>query len=336
MSGTRRSPGPARRLRDHLAWRRQQFEATTGTQLFIDRHHDAARSLYLASWPRSGSTWLAELIASARGTRLVFEPCNLPYPGKVRIGTELISLPAVAPSDDLGPAGSIIEQAVHGVLRTHWSDQLRTTRVASRRVVKEIVTVPALPWVAAKWPEMPMILLLRHPVAVADSLVSLTWSMNNRTDANAFVAATAPGADPTLLGDALLGEVAQWANEHSSAIAGLAQSRALVVFYESLLADPSGEIERIRHHLESSPPWRRWEPDPAFIHRPSFASFRRREASADERSRSWLDAWGPATLAHAEQIVGDAGLGHLYGRDGLPACDPDQVLAPLGDQSAEG
>ena len=40
--------------------------------------------------------------------------------------------------------------------------------------------------------------------------------------------------------------------------------------------------------------------------------------------------------AHAEQIVGDAGLGHLYGRDGLPACDPDQVLAPLGDQSAEG
>lgn len=331
MSGTTRPSGPVRHFRHHLAWRRQQFDATTGTQLFLDRHHDADRALYLSSWPRSGSTWVAELIASARGTRLVFEPCNLPYAGKARIGTELISLPHAAPGEDLGHAGLIIEQAVEGTLRTYWSDQLRTTRIASRRVIKEIVTVPALPWIAARWPAMPIILLLRHPVAVADSLVALTWSMNNRTDADAYLAATAPGANPSLLAEALLGEVDQWANEHALAIAGLAPKQALVVFYESLVSDPANELERIGRHLASSQAWQHWQPDLSFIGRPSFASFRRREVSGEERSRSWREAWGDTTLSRASQIVADAGLGHLYGADGLPSCDPDLVLSSTGN-----
>ena len=92
MQGPARAT-PLRRHRRHLAWRKQRFDVTVGTQLFLDPMHDPSRALYLVSWPRSGSTWLAELLASNPRTRLVFEPANLPYEGRPDLGTDMISLP---------------------------------------------------------------------------------------------------------------------------------------------------------------------------------------------------------------------------------------------------
>ena len=318
-----------RRIRRHLAWRKQRFDVTTGTQLFLDPLHDPSRALYLVSWPRSGSTWLAELLASSPGTRLVFEPANLPYEGRPDLGTDMVSLPAVGPGGDLGGAAVLLEGAVTGRLRTHWSDQITTTRLARRRVVKDIVGVGALPWIADRWPSTPMILLIRHPLAVAHSLVELTWSMNNATSAQGFIDAHAEGADPALAAAALLGEVRQWASDHAAALGSREAERTLVVFYEDLVTDPDAQIARVEHHVTTlgGRAWRTLAVDRAMVDRPSFASFRRQSATTAERIEPWRDAYGPDVIEAAMAILAESGLGDLYGPDASPLVGPDEAAS---------
>ena len=326
MQGPARAT-PLRRLRRHLAWRKQRFDVTVGTQLFLDPMHDPSRALYLVSWPRSGSTWLAELLASNPRTRLVFEPANLPYEGRPDLGTDMISLPPVGPGGDLGGAAALIEGAVSGRLRTHWSDQITTTRFARRRVVKDILGVGALPWIAARWPTMPVILLIRHPLAVAHSLVELTWSMNNATSAQGFLDAHAPGANPNLAADALLGEVRQWADDHAAALSSSEVERCLVVFYEDLVTAPDEQIARIERHVAANGgrAWGTLNLDRSMVERPSFASFRRQAATTAERIEPWRDAYGPVVIDRAMAILAERGLADLYGPAASPLVAPDQA-----------
>ena len=323
--------GMVRRIRRHVAWRRQRFDATLGTQLFLDPFHQPSRSLYLVSWPRSGSTWLAEMVASSPGTRLVFEPANLPYAGRPDVGTDMVSLPRIAPGGDLGGAAPLLEAAVTGRLRTHWSDQITTTRLARRRVVKDIVGVGALAWIADQWPEMPIVLLVRHPLAVAHSLVELTWSMNNVTSAQGFIDAHTAGADPRLLAEALLGEVAQWVDDHAAALGADADARTLVVFYEDLVTEPHTQIDRLARHLAThgGRPWRHLTIDSALIGRPSFASFRRQEATAAERLEPWRDAYGPEVIDDAMALLAVRGLDRLYGPGATPLVSGDEAAEVL-------
>ena len=319
-----------RRLRRHLAWRKQRFDVSVGTQLFIDPWRDPARALYLCSWPRSGSTWLAQIVASAPRTRIVFEPANLGYEDKPSLGTDMISLPLAGPGDDLGAAGALLERAVTGQLRSYWSDQINEARFVERRVIKDIVGVGALPWVAGRWPEMPMVLLLRHPLAVAHSLVSLTWSMNNATTGAQFRAATSPEPDPTLLGEALLREVAQWADDYGWAMSHPACRRSHVIFYETLVADPSSELDRLAEFLRSSSShWRSWRFDESVVERPSFAAFRRSSASTEEWIDSWSNSYAAGTLEQAAAVIAAAGLSGIYGPGPLPLVDPSIALATV-------
>ena len=320
-----------RRIRRHLAWRKQRFDATTGTQLFLDPHHDVARALYLVSWPRSGSTWLAELLATTPGTRLIFEPANLPYAGRPDLGTDMISLPRVGPGDDLGGAGALLKRAVTGRLRSHWSDQLTTTRLARRRIVKDIVGVGALAWIADRWPSMPIIVLVRHPLAVAHSLVELTWSMNNATSAQDFIAAHAPDADPGLAAAALLGEVTQWADDHAAALGSDAARHALVIFYEDLVRVPDEQIARIERHLAAhgGRAWRTLRIDRSTVDRPSFASFRRQSATVADRIEPWRDAYRPEVVTEAMAILASRGLAGLYGPSAEPLVAGDEAVATV-------
>lgn len=331
-------PGAARRARNHLRWRLQQFRSTTGTQLFLDPSRDAARCCYLSSWPRSGSTWLAELLCSARGTRLVFEPANMAYPGRPEIKTDLVSLPRVGPEGSVGGAEGLIEGAVTGRLRSHWSDQITTTHLARRRVVKDIVGVGALPWICGTWPEMPAILLIRHPLAVAHSLVELTWSMNNASSAEDFVAAHAQGADPSLRAAALLREVEQWAADHAFALGRREADRALVVFYEELVEEPRPQIRRIADHLAaSSRAFRSLDLDMSMIERPSFASFRRTSATKAERVAAWAGSYDDQTIAAAIGILRSHGLGGVYGAGPEPLVDAGSIRSALrGPEVDEG
>src|SRR6202171_876037 len=71
----------------------------------------------------------------------------------------------------LGPATSIFT----GALRDGFIDQLNRRLIVSARIVKDVVCTLMLGWLRARFPGMPIVLVLRHPCAVAHSRVKLGW-----------------------------------------------------------------------------------------------------------------------------------------------------------------
>ena len=67
---------PVKRLVDHAAYRRRRLRQRFRS--VVIGGHDTSKAVWISSWQRSGSTWLAEMLASPPRTRLVYEPANIP------------------------------------------------------------------------------------------------------------------------------------------------------------------------------------------------------------------------------------------------------------------
>lgn len=296
----------ARRARHWTRWRRGQLHGAWEHRAHLDALGDEARAAWVCSWQRSGSTLLAEVLASGRGTRLVYEPANLP--GALFTGEAAAQVPLpTGPGPELGS----IERALRGRVHGPWVDQLAEGHLVRRRVVKDVRAVGLLGLVAARHPTTPVVVLVRHPIAVARSVVELGWTPRGvNTD------------------DAMLEEVRRWAALHGTALAAPSAQRALVVAYEHLVLEPEATLDAVLAHLGAHhPTWRSAGVDRARLASPSATSFRR--AGARER-HEWVGSFDGVPAPVLEAAVGalrDAGLDHLYGASPEP-------LVGLGDLGA--
>jgi hypothetical protein len=166
---------------------------------------------------------------------------------------------------------------------------------------------------------MPMVLVLRHPCAVAHSYVKHGWHATTDTLL----------AQPALLEDFL--------EPHREAIAGAADAfeRALfiwsietlvplrqfrpdelhVVFYEQLVDEPETEIPRLFAFLKKP-----YDASAlASVTRPSRTSRRDSAVATGENvTRSWLAKIDAARVRRAREIVTRFGLDGLYSETGRP------------------
>jgi hypothetical protein len=297
------------RLRHWSRWRRRQLRFAWEHESHLDLLSSDARSLWLCSWQRSGSTWLAEYLASASHTRLIYEPANVP--GGLFTGEDA----ALSPLPEApGPELASIERALRGRVRGRWVDQLSTRHLPRRRVVKDVRGVGLLSAVAARHPRTPIVLLLRHPLSIASSVVSLGWTRD-----------TSRSVD-----DQLLDEVRRWAGAHATALRMPASSRAHVVTYEHLLAAPEQTLppllSYIGHHHAT---WQDLRLDPSRLTVPSATSFRRREELAASEWIGTFDALSASVVADAASILEQGGMGMLYADTPEPLVPPDLVSALL-------
>lgn len=253
------------------------------------------RSLWICSWQRSGSTWLAEMLCAAPHTRLLYEPANLC--DDLVDGRDASGRPLPAPGS---PAVDDVVAALRGHLRGPWVDQINTAHLVARRVVKDVRAVGVAGDVRDEVPDCPIVILVRHPVEIAISAARLGW-----------IDATA---------DALLAEVASWCDAHARALGDPRLADAHLVTYEDLRRDPRAEVERIVNYAGTfDQSWRRadWTRlDPA---RPSATEF----AGAPPSGRPDDVRVRAATLLAAH------GLGALYdAREGWHG-DADGVARDL-------
>ena len=314
----------------YLRWQRQRASRAAKQLAVIDLHRDVARGLYLSSWQRSGSTWLARIITSFPKTRLVYEPSNMRQQLYVGGEPHLVPLGPAGPGDDLGDDGIAIRRALAGTTSGSWTNPKITSRLPQRRVVKDIRTVGALPWIADAFPVTPMIFLIRHPMAVAHSILELGWSI----DADLLASSNIIEADPALLERmrqrALLVEVGQWVAHHSYALRHPASARTHVILYEDLVRSPEAELDRLARYLKAFPAaWSSWTPDLAMIADASTTSFRRSSGTASEWIDSWSAAYSADTINEVCSLLDAAGIGAIYGADPNPLVGGSDVLAAL-------
>ena len=237
-----RSTGSAIRRLPRRAW--QQI----ARRVYRDADPSLDRACLIAGAARSGTTWLAELVAERCAGRLVFEPFQSEI---VPAFAGFHYLQYMRPDDEDERLLAFSTEVLSGRIRDPWVDRYVEVIRPRTRVVKEIRANLFWRWLQLRLPEVPAVFILRHPCAVVASRLALGWPWERDLE--------------SMLGQPRLQE--DFLRDHSAAIeharspvekhamiwcltqlVPLAQfppGELAVVFYEDLCLEPARELARV-------------------------------------------------------------------------------------------
>ncbi len=142
------------------------------SQLYINFNTNYKGTIFLAGTGRSGTTWISDIINYRNEYRYMFEPF---YPDNVKICRNFRYRQYIRPDNRdkrfLEPAMLILS----GKIRNFWIDSYNRKFIAEKRLIKDIRAHLLLKWMFANFPGIKIILLFRHPCAVACSKLKLKW-----------------------------------------------------------------------------------------------------------------------------------------------------------------
>jgi hypothetical protein len=282
----------------------------------LDLNPDPAAAVIVAGTGRSGTAWVANIINYANEYRYVFEPFN-PY--KTPEIKHFRYRQYMRPSDS-DPAYVLPARLVlSGAVRNSWVDQFNRRVVSRRRVIPEIRANLMLKWMRERFPDTPIVWLMRHPCADANSRMQLGWQTHLDEILN----------QPLLLDDHV-GEfrdriehastefekhIFLWCVENFVPLRQLAPDDVHVAYYESFCERPKFEFDRLFKYLNRS-----YNRDVfSQLYRPTVLS---REESAIVTGSNLIDAWRswvtPEQTERAIEILALFGLDRIYGADSMP------------------
>ncbi len=301
----------------------------------LDLGESLQETVLIAGVGRSGTTWLADLINFDGRYRDLFEPF---HPWKVAAAAPLQGQ-WYQRAADTPPAAFVeyVSRVLCGRVRDPWIDRFNRRVVSHRRVVKAIRANLFLGWLASRYPQVKIILLMRHPAAVARSRLALPagWEwrptlaelLAQRTlreqlsPAQRRLAANAQGPfDEHLL---------TWSISHCLPLAELQPGSVLPVFYERLRSAPEAQLRRVFAFIGQ--PW-----NAACLQAHGAPSKTARRMHKDAGSHGmpeapWV-AWMSAPQRERMCTVLEAfEVAWLYGADGLPARADDELITTTMD-----
>ena len=296
-------------------------------RVHFDVNPDLSATTLVAGTGRSGTAWAANIANYDNSARYMFEPFN-PY--KVRICAGFRYRQYLRPSNEeqryLGPARQILT----GRVDDDWIDQFNRCIVSHKRVIKEIRANLMLKWLKTNFPEIRLVLMLRHPCADANSRLHLGWQshLDELLAQDDLVADhIAPFVEPMRAASTEFEKhVFLWCVENHVALRQLGPQDAHLVFYENLCETPKREVERLFAFLGRPV-------EPGVYRRLAQPSELSREESAVVRGGSLVDSWRqyvpPAQARRAIETLGLFGLDTIYSLDSsMP--NVDRAIGMMG------
>lgn len=135
--------------------------------------------IFLISAPRSGSTWLMEIIAAEPGVKFVNEPFTPKFVKKARLPTGLEGkLPlnkwkvlVVPPGADIQFRAHLLENGATRIRGPYHIFGRNFDFLTNRRVLKDVDTTSICEWIDDQDLGFKIVYLIRHPIPTALSLV---------------------------------------------------------------------------------------------------------------------------------------------------------------------
>ena len=220
-------------------------------QLFIQRNRDPDRAVLVLGSGRGGTTWLAEQIAHQVRGRMMFEPF---HPGWSPIA-ENVPLFMFPDQTNLS-ARQATEKVLTGRLRLKQVDQILSSRLPTARIIKDIHTMNLAPWYRVQFPAVPIIFVVRHPIANSLSRLRakefygirtyLETSAGRKHAENSPAKRWLPLYDElSKSSEPLVRQVAEWCIENVYPLSCLDDPGVALAYYESLVLDGPAEFDRL-------------------------------------------------------------------------------------------
>jgi hypothetical protein len=217
-------------------------------RIYQDNVGGVEKSVFVVGSARSGTTWLANLIASQLNSRLMFEPFN---PDLVPEYRQFNYFQYMRPDDANQELYDYCHKIFTGNIRNPWIDREIQQVFPQGRVIKCIRSSLMLRWLDIQFPEVRKFYIIRHPCAVVQSRMNLGWATDD--DIRHFL------NQPKLIDDYLkekleiiagARQVEQkhaiiWCITNLVPIHQFQSSNLNLIVYEKLVEKPESELSRI-------------------------------------------------------------------------------------------
>lgn len=207
------------------------------------------RTILLAGSGRSGTTWLAELIAAHPNVRVIFEPFD---PRRVEAAAALGLHTYLRPGTRSFEREDFVRRVLEGRIANAWTRQLGRRWWARRQLIKSIRANLLLGWLDDLF-EVAVLYCVRHPCAVALSRAQLGWE--NHLDRYLVQRdLVSDHLEPYLdvIGAArsdLERHAAAWCIENLAPLRQMAARDWTLCSYEKMCREPNSEITRVYGRL---------------------------------------------------------------------------------------
>jgi hypothetical protein len=217
-------------------------------KLTASRRYDLADSLVIAGSPRSGTTFLAELLNRIPRSAILFEPEHVQQVPQARLAG--LTWHTIKSPEEHWPEGrEFFERVLRGRLITGWTAShvpLSNALAPRTWIVKFVDANFLLGWLARQFPIRPPVLLLRHPCAVIASQLRRGWSNPHPPRLKGFLARYPQFTDYLeTLGDPAEYAAALWSMQTFFPLALPRPWPFVPMTYEQLAAHPEAELSRL-------------------------------------------------------------------------------------------
>jgi len=246
-------------------------------------------TLLVSGTARSGTTWLAEILAGATRSRLLFEPLA---PHAMPAGVQIPVFPCPRSDERQPDLEAYMRRVFEGRIRGRWIDKQPVTRHPRGRLVKSVRASFMLGWLARAFPDLVIVFVTRDPWSVVRSRIDVGWDPG--PDLRALLGQPSllellgplghrvqaahdrlehgdAGGEPDAIVEA---NAVLWGAANYVAHADLSGTAAIRVRYETLRADPVGGFGRLIDEVGARGPFDVGQAERALraVRRPSMTS----------------------------------------------------------------
>lgn len=270
-----------------------------------------AGTLFIAGAGRHSVATVARAIDPQNRYRDMFEPFNKHHVNECRLFNHWLYL---RPGDTHQSHAITLNKVLCGDLRNAVVDRWNDAKVFDRRLIRESRANLWLKWMNRCAPEVPIILVLRHPCTIASgSLILERMDRLSRLIGQAALMQDhlTPFSDAlSHARDKFDKYVLFWCIQHYVPLRQFTPGQIYVVCYETLCARPEVELPKLLEHVRSSFDGRLGEGDNAAV----FGELKRRAALLDP----WRHHLTADQVARAVEILRIFGLDEIYTDDTMP------------------